>query len=152
MIKRMALLTLMCSFFWLTPSMVRGEAAKDVIIIVHADNPDSALSKKDISKIFLKKIKKWKSTDENIAPVDQIETSKIRENFSDKIHDKTIAAIKSYWQKQIFSGRSIPPVEKESDDDVITFVSEHQNAIGYVSSRAKVQGKGVKIIQVEDVE
>ena len=47
---------------------------------------------------------------------------------------RSVSAVRAYWQQQIFSGRNVPPVERPSDAEVLTFVKEHPNAIGYVSA------------------
>ena len=58
----------------------------------------------------------------------------------------TTAAVKSYWNQQIFSGRDVPPVEKKSDAEVLTFVRSTPGAIGYVSDAAAVDG--VRVVTV----
>jgi ABC-type phosphate transport system substrate-binding protein len=118
-------------------------------LVVHKDNPVSSLSKKEVSNLFLKKVSKW-SNGESVQPLDLVETSPVREKFSREIHGRKVSSIKAYWQKQIFSGRKIPPPEKKSDLDVIAFVQDNAGAIGYVSSRVNLSSRGVKIIQVKN--
>ena len=104
-----------------------------------------SLAKKEVSDLFMKKKSKW----DNGAPVvavDQVETSSIREGFSKGVHGKTTAAVKSYWNQQIFSGRDVPPVEKRSDAEVLAFVRSTPGAIGYVSDAASAEG--VRVIGV----
>ena len=120
-------------------------AQSEFKVIVDPDNTIESLSEKEISKIFLKKQNTW-SDGSQIIPVDQNGTSAVRIQFSENIHRKNVAAIMVYWQKQIFSGRSIPPAEKRSDRDVITFVKDNPGAIGYVSGNTYLQG--VKVINV----
>ena len=121
-------------------------------VIVNASNPDTTFTKKQISKIFLKKIKKWEITDEKILPVDLIEDSKIRKNFSEIILDKKISSVKAYWQKQIFSGRGVPPPEKKSQKEVLQYVEDNKGAIGYVSKDADLKKYDVKSIKIEGIK
>jgi ABC-type phosphate transport system substrate-binding protein len=124
---------------------VSAFAQNEFKIIVNADNSIESLSEKELSRIFLKKQNEW-SDGSQIIPVDQNSNSNVRIHFSENIHQKNVPAIMVYWQKQIFSGRAVPPAEKRSDRDVITFVKENPGAIGYVS--AKMHLDGVKEINV----
>ncbi len=81
-------------------------------VIVNTSNPTSELTKSEISKLFLKKNKHWKELNEAVLPIDQVVDSPVRKQFSAEIHGRKISAIQAYWQKQIFSGRRVPPEEK----------------------------------------
>ncbi len=117
-------------------------------VIINASNPDSVLMKEDVSKLFLKKIKNWETSGKKVQPVDLLVTSPVRKKFSEDIHGKKVGSIKAYWQKQIFSGRGIPPPEVESDDHVLEYVQEHIDAIGYVSESTKIDKFEVKVIEI----
>ena len=82
-----------------------------------------------------------------VIPVDQTASSSTRHEFSNAIFGRDATAIKSHWQRQIFSGRGVPPPEKASDDEVLAFVRVNSGAIGYVSSDADV-GSGVKVLEI----
>ena len=56
-----------------------------------------------------------------------------------RCHSRSVAAVKSYWQQVIFSGRGVPPPELETDEAVLRFVARHPGAIGYVSGSADVR-------------
>jgi ABC-type phosphate transport system substrate-binding protein len=114
-------------------------------IIVNNSVPASSLSKKAASDLFLKKTTKWEGG-AAVLPVDQLDSSSTREGFSKSIHGKTAAAVKSYWNQQIFSGREVPPVEKKSDAEVLSFVRSTPGAIGYVSDGAPTDG--VRVVAV----
>ena len=83
-------------------------------------------------------------------PVDLNESSKTRENFTKEIHGKKVSAIKAYWQKQIFTGRGVPPPEKSSDKEVLEYVEKNEGAIGYISVRKSISNFDVKNVEVED--
>ena len=116
-------------------------------IIVTVSTPDSSITKKMLSNIFLKKSRKWKNG-RKILPVDLDESSMIRKNFSLKIHKKKVSAIKAYWQKQIFTGRGVPPPEKVSDKEILKYVQDHQGAIGYISLSTSIKNFKVKVIKI----
>ncbi len=106
-------------------------------IVVHKENQTAELSRKELSRIFLKKTTTWKDG-QKIQPVDLQEASDLREDFSTIVLRKKISRVKSYWQRKIFSGRGVPPPEKLSEAEVLRFVEENPGAIGYVSADAKV--------------
>lgn len=127
-------------------ALVTGTAqAASYKIIVNNSVPVTSLSKKAASDLFLKKTAKWENGTA-VMPVDQLDSSGAREGFSKAVHGKPAAAVKSYWNQQIFSGRDVPPVEKKSDAEVLTFVRSTPGAIGYVSEAASVDG--VRVVTV----
>ena len=115
-------------------------------VIVHSANSTTTLAKKDVSALFLKKKTKW-DDGTPVTAVDQTERSPARESFTASVHGKPVAAVKSYWQQQIFSGRDVPPVEKASDADVVAFVRNNRDAIGYVSEETPLSG--VRVVNVQ---
>ena len=136
------------------PCHLLAQEESDYVVMVHADNPVTELQKKEVAKLFLKKVKEWKDQKQTVEPVDLAADSPIRERFSQEVLDRTMSAIKAYWQKEIFSGRGVPPVEKASDNDVLTFISEHVGAIGYVSKAADLSAfpkvKTLTILEAEE--
>jgi len=108
-------------------------------VIVNASNTTTTISKSDLSKHFLKKTKKWDNGDK-IVPVDQSANSTVRKDFSTAIHNKSVSAIKSYWQQYVFAGSGTPPMEKKSDDEVIEYVKSNTGAIGYVATGTNTAG------------
>jgi len=121
----------------------------DFVVVVSASNPVTSVTRDQASKLFLKKVPSWDNGRGDVVPVDQPEGSPVREAFTKAVLHKSVAAVKSYWQQQIFSGRGVPPTEKPSDGDVLSFVRSNPNAIGYVSASASVGG-GVKVVNVVD--
>ncbi len=117
------------------------------VVIVHQDNPAKSVSKKKVSRLLLKELTKWDGG-LSAEPVDLDSKSEIRRQFSRNVHGRSVSSIKNYWQRQIFSGRSLPPPEVASDNAVITHVKSNRGAIGYVSASARLSGAGVKILDL----
>ena len=116
-------------------------------LVVNRANPVNSLTKKEASNLFLKKVSKW-SNGENVQPLDLVENSLVREKFSRDIHGRKVSSIKAYWQKQIFSGRKIPPAEKKTNTEVLAFVRNNPGAIGYVSTDSNVSSQRVKVLKI----
>lgn len=140
--KKLILLFLMAVLMWSTHTNTEA-VTSDFLVIVNPQNPTSTVSKSKVSQILLKKTSRW-DDDTPAAPVDLDSRSPIRETFSRDVHGRSVASIKSYWQRQIFSGKSVPPPEVSTDADVVQFVANNPGAIGYVSAEAKTSG--VKVV------
>ncbi len=147
--ERMRAKSLIFSFiFLMTLAVFLGEAiaAKGWVVIVNKANPITEASKDEVAKWFLKKKTTWENG-QKILPVDQSPSSPVRKAFSKEVLGKSVSAVRRYWQKMIFSGRGVPPVEKGSDAEVIDYVRSNPGAVGYVSSNADVSG--VKVLKIK---
>lgn len=108
-------------------------------LIVHPKTPFDEISSSRLSQILLKKKTTWPDG-KRTFPVDLGGRSKVREALSRQIHGRSVASIKSFWQRQIFSGRSVPPPELDSDQEVLAFVQRQPGAVGYISSQTPFDG------------
>jgi hypothetical protein len=113
-------------------------------VIIHPRNPAVSAERTFVADAFLKKTTRWRHG-EPIRPVD-LRDSTPRRKFSETVLTRSVAAVRSYWQQQIFSGRGIPPPELDGDEAVIKFVMRNPGAIGYVSGHADLAE--VKVLQV----
>jgi ABC-type phosphate transport system substrate-binding protein len=114
-------------------------------VVVNEANPVSSLSRAEVSELFLKKTTSWPDGTV-VLPVDQFEDSEARQVLNREVHHKSGKAVRAYWQQRVFSGRDVPPPEKDTDASVIAFVRRNRGAIGYVTTAGAVSG--VKIVAV----
>ena len=92
-------------------------------MITNAANPVTELSRAEVSRWFLRQSTKWPDG-KVVVPLDQSSRSEVRAAFCAAIHKQSTQAIDSYWQKQIFSGRTVPPFVKLGDAEVMAYVAE----------------------------
>jgi ABC-type phosphate transport system substrate-binding protein len=116
-------------------------------VIANEANPAHSVTKADLAGLFLKKATRWPGGGP-AAPVDQAESSPARAAFSKEVLGKSVPAVVSYWQQQIFSGREVPPPQKGNDAAVIDFVKANAGAVGYVAAGAAPAG--VKVLAVAE--
>ena len=116
-------------------------------IVVHPDNPVETLTRREISRLFLKQSTHW-SDGTPAVPLDLDVKVEAREEFSKDIHGRAAEAIKKYWQRMVFSGRAAPPAEVATEEDMLAHVRGDPAAIGYVSDEITL--RGVKILDVID--
>lgn len=102
-------------------------------VIVNAENSVTAIDRKFLSDVFLKRVTQWGHL-VTIRPVDQRPDAPARRQFSEEILKRSVPAVKTYWQQAVFSGRDVPPPELDSEEEVVRFVLRNPGAIGYVAS------------------
>jgi ABC-type phosphate transport system substrate-binding protein len=129
---------------WAAP----GSAADpQFMVIVNASNPNTVLSRDSVGKIFLKATRSWGNGDA-AKPVDLQIGAATREAFSRSVLRESAGAIEERWQRQIFSGRDVPPPRKGSEAEVIEYVARYPGAIGYVAAGTPLP-RNVKRAQVQ---
>ncbi len=115
-------------------------------IVVNPANVAAALPRAQVSLLFLKKVTRWPDG----RPVQPAEPAdeRLRERFHRDVHGKSLAAVQSYWNQLIFSGREVPPVEKATAEEVVAFVRANAGAIGVVPAGEATAG--VKVIALKE--
>jgi len=125
-----------------------GAETESFRVVVNASNPVTAMTKQQISRLFLKKETRWENGFK-VTPVDQVLDSPTGASFSEAVHERTVKEIKSHWVKVVFSGLGNPPIELKSDDEVLNFVKHNVGAIGYVSVGTPICD-GVKVLNIRE--
>lgn len=116
------------------------------VAVVHESSPLAEISEERLSKLFLKKVRRWESG-EPVLAVDQEAGTHVRDAFTSIVHRRSVQAVVAYWQQQIFSGNEVPPPVRHGDDAVLAFVRSNPTAIGYVSARVQLPS-GVKALKL----
>ena len=122
-----------------------AESEPAFLIVVHPQNPHDGVSRAFLADAFLKKRTDWKDG-HRIAPVDQAPDAPVRRHFSKRVLKRSVAAVRAYWQRIIFSGRGVPPPELADETAVLTHVRKHRGAVGYISG--STEPRGVKVISI----
>lgn len=117
--------------------------AAEIAIVVNHGNPINTLSAEEVKAIFLKKVTTFPDGGP-ATPVYQDEDAKIYHAFAEKVLEKDISHLKSYWSGQIFSGKNTLPEVAKGDAAVKHTVSGVPEAIGYIDSRHV--DKSVKVV------
>ena len=118
-------------------------AIAGIAVVVNHGNPINTLSAEEVKAIFLKKVTTFPDGGP-ATPVYQDEDAKIYHDFAEKVLEKDISHLKSYWSGQIFSGKNTLPEVAKGDAAVKHTVSGVPEAIGYIDSRHV--DKSVKVV------
>lgn len=130
----------------LCASPVRAQQDVAYRVVVHVTNPVARLTRDQASQIFLRKVVLWDDR-KPVLPVDQTANSPVRRAFTKQVHRRTIASVQTYWQQQTFAGRGVAPPERASDAEVLNYIRQFPNGIGYVNADANL-GSDIKVLIV----
>ena len=114
-------------------------------VIVHPDNPITAVDRDFLRDAYLKKSTVWREG-QTIRPIDLSTRFPQRVRFVEEVVRKTPSQLKSYWNQQIFSGKGVPPPEADSAAAVVDYVVANPGAIGYVP--ASIDAGRAKVVKV----
>jgi ABC-type phosphate transport system substrate-binding protein len=121
-------------------------ASAEVVAVVSAKSPVTALSENQIVDIFLGKLNRL-ANGQPVVAIDQTEGSSVRDEFYQKFAGKSPAQIKAHWSKIIFTGRGHPPKDVSDSAEVKKQLAANPNAIGYIDPKAV--DESVRVLQSE---
>ena len=108
--------------------------AADYAVVVNKDNA-ATLSQKDISRIFLGKLKAFPDGGQAV-PIIQTTGSDISKAFIEGVLKKRSSQYRSYWSKMVFTGKGNPPKEVADDAEAKELVSKNPSIIGIIKASA----------------
>jgi ABC-type phosphate transport system substrate-binding protein len=113
-----------------------AEGLPDFRVISHPGVKGAKVARETLADIFLKKTLRW-GDGSPIQPVERSLTSPLRAGFSRKVLGRSTAEVQIYWAKAMRDGIR-PPVVKETDEEVLAFVSATPGAVGYVAAELEL--------------
>lgn len=117
-------------------------------VIINSENTDTVLDKMAIKDIFNGDTLSW-DDGSNIFVADYTANSEIRKSFSKLFLGLPPEKVYLNWIRISLSGKGAPPKIFHSEDEVIRFVEENPNAIGYIEKVPTVGSKSLKIVFTE---
>ena len=122
-------------------------AESEYLIIVNQDNAMTAISNKELARLFLGKKTMW---DSNILvmPVFYNQDNQITRDFIQQVLRKSLIQYRTYWKRRLFSGAGVPPRGFRVTREILEYVSENPGAIGVV--KGTVTDAHVKVIMRSD--
>ncbi len=110
-------------------------SAADLVVIVSARSPVTALRADQVAAIFLAQENRFPDGGEAVA-VDQAIGAPLRDEFYDRVARRSPALMKAYWTKMIFTGRGQPPREAAGNAAVRKLVADNPGLVGYIDRAA----------------
>jgi ABC-type phosphate transport system substrate-binding protein len=119
----------------------------NLVVIVSAKNPVSAMNADQVASIFLAQSARFPDN-HNAFAVDQALGSPQRDAFYARVTAKSPALLKSYWTRLIFTGRAQPPREVADSARVRKLVADDPSLIGYIDqSELDASVKAVLVVR-----
>jgi ABC-type phosphate transport system substrate-binding protein len=114
-----------------------GQAAApaELVVIVSARSQVAALRPDQVAAIFLGQAARFPDGVEAV-PLDLPLGSKLRDEFYERVANKTPALLKAHWSKMVFTGRGQPPGEAMDSSAVRRRVADNPELIGYIERSA----------------
>jgi len=109
--------------------------ASELVVIVSARNPVTALRPEEVAAIFLGQTARFPDGMEAV-PLDQRIGVPLRDEFYLRVTGKTPPLLKAWWSKMVFTGRGQPPAEAGDSAAVRRRVADNPGLVGYVDRSA----------------
>jgi ABC-type phosphate transport system substrate-binding protein len=109
--------------------------AAELVVIVSAKNPVTALHPDQVADIFLTQTGRFPDGEQAVA-LDLPLGSPLRDTFYSTMAGKSPAMMKAYWTKMVFTGRGQPPRELGGSAAVRRMVADNPAMIGYIDRAA----------------
>jgi ABC-type phosphate transport system substrate-binding protein len=122
-----------CSLFLLT--LMGAPLARELVVIVSAKNPGTALRAEQVADIFLAQTGRFPQGGAAVA-IDQMLGSRSRDEFYYKVASKSPSLVKAYWTRMVFTGRGEPPREAAGNEAVRKLIAGNPEMIGYIDRDA----------------
>ncbi len=107
-----------------------GSAAELAVIV----NPEAGvveLTRAQLINIFFGRQRRLPSG-QAALPIDLAGEGGVKAQFYGKLVEKSLAEVRSYWARLVFSGQGSAPWQAQSTDEVLGIIEENRGAIGYI--------------------
>jgi hypothetical protein len=101
------------------------------VVVVNAASGIVQLERDDVVNIFLGRYRRL-TTGAIAQPIDQPERSPLRADFYRRLVNKSVNQIDAYWSRLVFSGKTAPPLQTISSQEVAKLLADNPDAISYM--------------------
>ena len=118
----------------------------EIYVVTNKDNNSiNALNKPFLKDIFFDR-RRFSADGKAITPLDQDKKGETYKEFYQKLVNMSQRKLKKYWMKKVFTGQATPPKSVQSDKQVISYILNNMNAVGYI--QAEAMSDSLKIIYI----
>jgi hypothetical protein len=107
-------------------------ARADFYIVVHASNPQRALTQKEAVDLFMGRSRAFANGDFALI-FDLPRDHPRRAAFYQALTGMSVAQVNSYWSRLMFSGQSVPPQALPDETAVAGILRRNPSALGWLS-------------------
>lgn len=130
--RRIAVFFVTALIFILFPGALfcSEESSEDIIIIANKNVPENTLTQAEIKSIFLGEKSQW-SNGRKIFFV-LLKDYEVHNKFLSEYIGKSVTQYNNHWKKLVFIGRGRTPTFFNTADQVLDYVTNTEDAIGYI--------------------
>lgn len=121
-------------FFILFAPLILSQAVQaGVVVVVNPRSGVERLSRDDVINIFMGRFRQLPN---GLAanPVDLPATEQAKSEFYRLLVGKDMDQIAAYWSRLVFTGRTAPPLQAGSVEELIRYIVANPGAVGYLDS------------------
>jgi len=107
------------------------------VVVMNATSAITRLGQDDVVNIFLGRYRRL-PTGVMAVPIDQPENAALRAEFYRKLVNKEPNEINAYWSRLLFSGKTSPPLQAVTANDVVMLLASQPGGIAYMD-RSQVE-------------
>lgn len=128
--------------------MADASDSQAVQVIANPSTPVSELSQLEIRAIYTSRLKRWEDgTEIKVFVLPQADPT--HQKFCKSVLEALPHQLQAVWNRMVYSGMGRPPTEVQSEEEMITRVSQTPGAIGYTENANQVSN--VRVIKVEEL-
>lgn len=101
------------------------------VVVVNAASAITRLGQDDVVNIFLGRYRRL-PTGDTAVPIDQPENAALRTEFYRKLVNKEPNEVSAYWSRLLFSGKTSPPLQAVTANDVVVLLAGQPGGIAYI--------------------
>lgn len=122
-------------------------AAAELVVVVNPKSGVERLTREDVINIFLGRFRQLPSGIPAL-PMDLPANHPEKALMYHLLVGKDLDQIASYWSRLVFSGRTSPPLQATSADDLIRFVASNRGGVGYLD-RSRVDSRVRVVLEMQ---
>jgi len=102
----------------------------DILVVISERSSIKNLDKHEVKRIFLDKTRFFPNGQK--VQVVEGNLANVKNEFYSLVTNKSKSQLRSYWAKQIFTGKGRPPRQIKKDK-LLSYLDKNPNAISYIS-------------------
>ncbi len=111
--------------------LLQSVATADIVVIVNSQNSLDKISRQELIDLYMGRYSYFENNDPALM-LDLPMESNLRKQFYQKLIKKSVAEVNAYWARLLFTGRASPPKPIADAKQVVEFVRNNPNVIGYI--------------------
>ncbi len=120
-----------------------------VALIINPKLAVKDMTKKDLKDMFLGKKTQWADKDKTPVVFVMLKGGDVHKQFLKDFVGKTEAQFKTYWKKQVFTGKAKMPKDFKTEKEMMAYIAKTKGAIGYADIKTIADQTTVKKLTVK---